>query len=99
MPHWLPTALGTVAGILSTISFVPQVIKAWREGDTHAISLRMYLVTVTAFTLWTAYGILLGSMPLIVFNLTSLGLSATVLVLKLKNRRPAGNAAGAPGAG
>jgi MtN3 and saliva related transmembrane protein len=96
MPDWLPTALGVVAGLLSTASFVPQLRKAWREGDTEAISKRMYLVTVTAFTLWTLYGFLLGSLPLIIFNLTSLALSTAILVLKIRNQRREGQDGAAP---
>lgn len=87
MVQWLPTILATIAGILSTASFVPQVLKAWRERDTAAISKRMYMVTVTAFVLWSAYGFLIGAVPLIVFNLLSLVLSGTILVLKLRNDR------------
>ena len=92
MEGWLPTILGTVAGTLSTASFVPQVIKAWKEGNTEAISKRMYIVTVSAFTLWIVYGFVLGSMPLIVFNALSLALSATILILKLRNRSGAPSA-------
>jgi MtN3 and saliva related transmembrane protein len=87
MSEWLPTILATLAGILSTASFVPQVLKAWRERDTAAISKRMYMVTVTAFTLWSAYGFLIGNMPLIIFNLLSLVLSGTILFLKIRNDR------------
>jgi MtN3 and saliva related transmembrane protein len=86
MEGWLPTILGTIAGLLSTFSFVPQVIKAWREGNTEAISKRMYIVTVSAFILWTVYGFVIGSMPIIIFNILSLVLSATILVLKLRSR-------------
>jgi MtN3 and saliva related transmembrane protein len=89
MSEWVPTILATVAGILSTASFVPQVLKAWRERDTAAISKRMYMVTVTAFTLWAIYGFLIASMPLIVFNLLSLVLSGTILTLKIRNDREA----------
>jgi MtN3 and saliva related transmembrane protein len=87
MNEWLPTILATIAGILSTASFVPQVQKAWRERDTAAISKRMYMVSVTAFTLWSAYGFLIGAVPLIVFNLLCLGLSGTILYLKIRNDR------------
>jgi MtN3 and saliva related transmembrane protein len=89
MESWWATALGTLAGILSTSSFVPQVIKAYREGNTEGISKKMYFVTVSASTLWTVYGFLVGSIPLIVFNALSLVLSGTVLFLKLRNRRRA----------
>ncbi len=87
MEGWLPTILGTVAGILSTSSFVPQVLKAWREGNTEAISKRMYVVTVSAFILWTIYGFVIGSMPIIVFNILSLVLSGTILMLKLRGNK------------
>ncbi len=87
MNSWLPTILATVAGILSTASFVPQVLKAWKERDTAAISKRMYMVTVTAFILWSAYGFMIGSWPLIVFNLLSLCLSSSILFLKIRSDR------------
>ena len=97
MEGWLPTVLGTIAGLLSTFSFVPQVVKAWREGNTEAISKRMYIVTVSAFTLWTVYGFVIGSMPIIIFNILSLILSATILVLKLRSRRSAPTGQAEPG--
>ena len=84
---WLAVTLGTVAGVLSTASFVPQVLKALREGDTAAISKRMYLVNVTSFVLWTLYGFVLGSIVLVVFNGLSLALSATILFLKIRDDR------------
>jgi MtN3 and saliva related transmembrane protein len=97
MGQWLPTILATVAGILSTASFVPQVLKAWKERDTAAISKRMYMVTVTAFILWSAYGFMIGSWPLIVFNLLSLCLSGGILFLKIRNdRREARNPGDSP---
>jgi MtN3 and saliva related transmembrane protein len=76
--------VGVGAALCSMGSFLPQVIKIWRERDASAVSLRMYVVTVTGFSLWTLYGFLLGSWPLIGSNLVSLGLSAAILVLKLK---------------
>ena len=88
----LPGVVGTIAGICSTGSFVPQVIKAWRENDTAAISKRMYVVTVTAFSLWIAYGVLIGSLPLVVFNIASLLLSGLILLLKMRQQRRAARA-------
>ena len=59
---------GPFAGLCSTASFVPQVVKSGAEGDTGAISKRMYIVTVSAFTLWIAYGLMIWSVPIIVFK-------------------------------
>ena len=82
---WLPNVLGTVAGLLSTSSFVPQVLKAWREGDTKAISKRTYIINTTSFVLWTIFGFLIWSFPVIVFNALSLALTTTILVIKIRN--------------
>ena len=98
MDFSIAALVGTLAGICSTSSFIPQVIKVWREGDTEAISKKMYLVTVTAFSLWIIYGLMIGSMPFIVFNIASLALSATILVIKLRNVRQARAAAEPPAA-
>lgn len=83
----IPTTeiVGTVAGLCSTGSFIPQVIKAWRGGDTAAISKRMYVVTVSAFSLWIVYGLMIASFPLIAFNAASLLLSGSILLLKLRH--------------
>ena len=86
MQAWLPTILGLVAGCCSTFAFVPQVLKIWREGDTDAISLRMYVMRVAGFVLWLAYGFALGSVPLVVFNVLNLLLGGMILALKLRGR-------------
>jgi len=80
------TSVAMVAGTLSTVSFLPQVLKIWREGDTRSISLRMYSVTVSAFTLWLIYGVMIGNWPIMIFNALSLGLSGSILVMKWRNR-------------
>lgn len=85
--------IGVVAGLCSTSSFVPQVLKAWREGNTEAISKRMYIVTVSAFSLWIAYGVMIESWPIIAFNIASLVLSGAILVLKVRSSRRSINGA------
>jgi MtN3 and saliva related transmembrane protein len=82
MPAWLADALGTGAALCSMSSFVPQILKIRRERDASSVSLRMYAVTVTGFSLWIAYGLLIGSWPVIGANAVCLALSATILVLK-----------------
>jgi MtN3 and saliva related transmembrane protein len=79
-----PLFLGLVAGCVSTYAFVPQVVKIWRERDCVAISLKMYVLRLAGFALWLAYGIGLGSVPLIGFNLLNLVLGGAILVFKLQ---------------
>jgi MtN3 and saliva related transmembrane protein len=55
--------IGYLASVCSVCSFVPQVWKFVRTGDTEAISARMYCLTVTGFALWTAFGIMRSEWP------------------------------------
>ena len=87
MDSWLPTAVGLLAGVLSTWSFVPQVLKIWREGDTEAISLRMFAMRSLGMILWAIYGFGVGSRPVLIFSVLNLVLSTTILVLKLRGSR------------
>ena len=84
MPNTLVDVVGVGAGLCSMSSFVPQIIKIVRERDADSVSLRMYVVTVTGFVLWIAYGALQGSWPVWLSNAVNLALAATILALKLR---------------
>lgn len=77
--------IGYVAASLTTLSFLPQAIKTIRTRDTSGISLGMYVVFTVGVACWFFYGIALTSWPMIVSNLLTLGLSTTILVLKLRH--------------
>jgi len=74
--------IGTLAALCSMASFVPQIVKIWRDRDAESVSLRMYVVTVTGFSLWTAYGVMSHSWPVIGANTVCLVLSGIILALK-----------------
>jgi MtN3 and saliva related transmembrane protein len=77
---------GYVAATLTTLAFLPQTLKTIRTRDTRAISLGMYVVFTIGVCFWLAYGIVLHSWPMIIANIVTLGLSATILALKLRYR-------------
>jgi MtN3 and saliva related transmembrane protein len=79
-------AVGIAAALCSMTSFGPQIVKIWRERDASQVSLRMYVVTVTGFSLWVAYGVLIGSWPIAGSNIVCLLLSGTILALKWRFR-------------
>lgn len=83
------TLVGFVAGGLATYSFVPQVVKCWRTGEAAAVSLRMFAVRAFGLVLWTIYGFVIGSLPVLLFSALGLALSATILVLKVRCERKA----------
>jgi MtN3 and saliva related transmembrane protein len=82
----LADIIGTLAALCSMASFLPQILKIWRERDAEQVSLRMYVVTVTGFSLWTAYGVLTGSWPVAASNTVCLVLSGVILALKWRFR-------------
>ncbi len=75
-------AVGTVAGLCSMASFVPQVVKIVREKRAEGVALHTYMLTVTGFVFWIAYGVMLKSWPVAVSNSVNLVLSAAILVLR-----------------
>ncbi|HEV2530873.1 SemiSWEET transporter [Phenylobacterium sp.] len=83
----LANTVGVAAALCSMTSFGPQIVKIWRERDASSVSLRMYIVTVTGFSLWIAYGVLIGSWPVAGSNIVCLLLSATILALKWRFSR------------
>jgi MtN3 and saliva related transmembrane protein len=75
--------LGISAGILTTISFLPQVIKTWKSRSAKDLSLGMFSLFCLGVVLWLAYGILVHDIPVIVANLMTLILASTLLFFKL----------------
>jgi len=79
------TWVGSLAAILTTVSFLPQVYKTWKSGDTSGISLLMYSLFVTGILFWLVYGILLNELPIILANSVTLISSGIILTLKIKS--------------
>lgn len=79
-----PDTIGFLAGALTTVSFLPQVVKAWRSRSTADISLAMFVLFCTGLVLWTAYGLTIDSTPIVAWNGVTLLLAGTILVLKLR---------------
>ena len=84
MSHTSVEVLGFLAAVLTTASFVPQVIKIVRERQTQGISLGMYVLFTLGVGLWLVYGVLIGSAPVTIANAIALVLAGTVLVMKLR---------------
>ena len=77
------TIVSLFAAALSMISYVPQAWNIIRSRSSDAISLRMYIITVTGFATWLIYGILKGQWAIITQNVVCLSLSAFILTMKL----------------
>lgn len=84
--------LGYLAAALTTLSFLPQAVRCVRTGQTYGLSLPMYALFSAGVALWLAYGVALGSWPVILANLVTLGFALVIFGLIVRNavRRPSG---------
>ena len=76
--------IGYLAGALTTVAFVPQVMRILRTRSAHDISWGMFVILSAGVALWLGYGVLVASAPLIVANAVTLVLVLAILVLKLR---------------
>jgi MtN3 and saliva related transmembrane protein len=82
MDDWL--MLGFLAGLLTTVGFIPQIIKGYRTKRMEDVSLLMPLVLGVGMLLWLFYGISLENLPIILWNAIAFALNIAVVVLKLR---------------
>ncbi|WP_417460898.1 SemiSWEET family sugar transporter [Kordiimonas sp.] len=78
------TLLGLLAGSLTTIAFVPQVVRAWKTKSTKDVSLSMFAILCAGIFMWIVYGIAIGDVPVIIANVVTLCLASSVIVAKLR---------------
>lgn len=76
--------VGIMAGTLSTVSFIPQVVKICRTKNAKDLSITAFSVFAVSIVLWLTYGIMIGELPIIIANSVSLGLIVSIVILKIK---------------
>ena len=79
-----PEFVGLAAGALTTVAFLPQVIRIFKTRTAKDISLSMYLIFCTGVCLWLAYGFLINSWAILIANSMAIVLSGIVLVMKVR---------------
>lgn len=80
----LTTIIGVLASILTTLSYVPQLVKACRSGETDDISLRMMVILLAGLALWVLYGIRQADLVIVPANVISCALLIAIIILKLQ---------------
>ena len=76
--------VGAIAAICTTISFLPQVIKVYRTRRTGDLSLPMYVIFCFGVFMWTWYGIMMRSWPIIVSNAIVFVLCGYIMAMKIR---------------
>ncbi|HVP96306.1 SemiSWEET transporter [Methanoregula sp.] len=80
------TLVGFIAGTLTTVAYIPQVVRSWKLKETRDISLSMLVLYAIGVSLWFVYGVLTGALPIIAANGISLVLILLLLGIKLHYR-------------
>ncbi len=76
--------VGLIAGVLTTIAYLPQVRKTWKTKSVKELSLSMYIVMFIGVMLWLSYGILIHSISIILANIVTGILTSILIYFKLK---------------
>ena len=87
LPAFSPSAvelIGGLAALLTTVSFVPQVLHTWRSKSAEDLSIGMLATFTVGVLLWLLYGLALGSIPMIAGN--ALTLAQALLLIALRHR-------------
>ena len=80
----LVTFFGLAAGFLTTVAFLPQVIQTRQTKKTKDLSLGTFVFQGAAVTLWFCYGLMIGELPLILWNVITAILVSIIIIFKLK---------------
>jgi MtN3 and saliva related transmembrane protein len=77
-------AIGFIAGILTTAGNVPQVIKTYRTRSAEGLSFKMLVTLASGLALWTIYGLLMRSLPIVLANGVGLSLFLALIAMKFR---------------
>jgi MtN3 and saliva related transmembrane protein len=78
--------LGLLAGTITSITFLPQVIKIWKTRSAKDLSLMMLLLLMLGVILWLTYGLVIKDAAIIYTNSMVLAMSLILLYFKLRFR-------------
>jgi MtN3 and saliva related transmembrane protein len=81
----LASTVGTISGLITVRSFMPQAVHAWRSKRTQDLSASTFVMLVLQSAGWTTYGLLLNQAPIIWTNSCVLLLTISILAAKLRH--------------
>jgi MtN3 and saliva related transmembrane protein len=81
----LSTYVGSIAAFLASLSYIPQVRKAWPRNSTDDLSLGMLRALTLGLGLWTVYGLIREDWVIVLANVVGATLSGIVLGCKIRD--------------
>lgn len=80
----LAELLGLAAGTITSITFLPQVIRIWKTKSVKDISMLMMVLLVLGTSCWLTYGLLMSDTAIIYTNIMVLAMSLIMFYFKIK---------------
>jgi MtN3 and saliva related transmembrane protein len=80
------TTLGLVAGTITSIASIPQLVKTLRTRHARDISIWQPLLLAIGLALWLMYGFLIRDLPLVLANIVPLICNIMLTILKIHYR-------------
>lgn len=78
------TLVGFLAGTLTTLAFVPQVLHSFKTKSVEGMSWAMLITFTAGVMLWFVYGLYLVSWPMIIANAVTLCLQIPLIAMKVR---------------
>ena len=79
--------IGLIAATFTTVAFIPQVLKIWKNRDASGVSVSMYVIMLIGICIWLVFGILIDSLAVITANLVSGVLQLFIIIFSLIHRK------------
>lgn len=79
-----PEILGYAASAVTVLTFLPQVIKTWKEKTAKDVSLMMFVIAIVNEVMWIGYGVMIKNNVIIITNIIMMIMASTMIFLKLK---------------
>lgn len=78
--------LGYSACVVTALTFLPQVVKTWKEKSAKNVSLMMFIIAFVNEVMWIAYGVLQQDNVIVITNVIMISMCSIMIGLKLKYR-------------
>jgi MtN3 and saliva related transmembrane protein len=76
--------VGYTASAVTVFTFLPQVIKTWKERSAKNVSLMMFIIAIANEILWVAYGVMVKDNIIIITNVIMMCMASIMIYLKLR---------------
>ena len=79
--------IGLIAATFTTVAFIPQVLKIWKNRDAAGVSVSMYVIMLIGICIWLFFGILIGSIAVVTANIISGILQLFIIIFAFTHRK------------